>query len=691
VTHELGIDVGGTFTDFVAIDERGDVSVFKCLTTPADPSIGVLEGARVFADEDRRPVAEASRLVHGTTLVTNSLIERRGATLALVTTAGFRDVLEIGREARYDLYDLNLERPEPLVPRTHRLEVEERVTGSGDILIPLEADAVDRLVNELRQLDVESIAVALVNAYVNPAHEELLADALAKRLPGVDVSLSSGVAPVWREYERTSTVVANAYVRPRVRNYLERLEGGFADLGAPDKLYVLMSQGGVTSASLAAEYPIHLVESGPAGGVMAAAFFGRRSGVSNLIAFDMGGTTTKASLVENGSPLRVSEFEVARVARFKKGSGLPLLVPTLELIEIGAGGGSIGRTDSLGLLKVGPRSAGADPGPACYGLGGTEPTVTDADLHLGLLNPNFFLGGAMSLDLDAAATALERLGLALRMDVEACARGIFEVLNEQTSAALRTHIVERAHDPRQFSLVASGGAGPVHAYEIARRLGITEIICPPAAGVASALGFLVSPFSVELKRTIPGRLGAIDWPAIEGRLAELRLQAHTLLTRAGAPDSEITTQRSVDMRYAGQGYEVEVPLPDGPLKDQIEERLRADFDEAYRTRFGFHLETASAEALHWRVAATVTGRDPTLKFRVAADGDPVKGEREAYFTEAGGRVVATVYDRYKLGAGARLEGPCLIEERESTIVVGPSGALDVDEQGNVHIRIGATS
>jgi N-methylhydantoinase A len=688
MTYQLGTDVGGTFTDFVAIDGAGRVSVFKQLTTPDDPSRAVLEGAGLVAERAGVSIAEATRIVHGTTLVTNSLIERRGSKVVLVATRGFRDVLEIAKEARHDLYDLNLERPEPLVPRPLRIEVDERISATGEVLEPLSDEEVGRIVDRLRELGAESVAVALLNSYVNSAHEQQLADAIRISLPDVDVTLSSKIAPAWREYERTSTAAANAFVRPAVRRYLRRLEEGLAALGAPDSLYVLMSQGGVTSADVAAEYAIQMVESGPAGGVMAAAFFGRRLGIEDLIAFDMGGTTTKASLVIDGEPEQVSEFEVARVARFKKGSGLPLMVPTLELIEIGAGGGSIGRADSLGLLKVGPQSAGAVPGPACYGRGGTAPTVTDADLHLGLLDPGYFLGGAMALDPEAAEAALAHLGERLGIDAEACARGMFEILNDQTSLALRTHVVERAHDPRRFALVASGGAGPVHAYEVARRLGIRVVVCPPAAGVASALGFLVSPFAVDLARTLPVRLGSVDWAGVEAVLAELAAEARELLARAGARVDDVVLERRVDMRYAGQGYEVPVALPDGPLGPHLEERLRADFDEGYRTRFGFQLTTAAVEGLHWHVAATVGGAEPLLEFAAGAGGDPVKGERHAYFPELSGRATATVYDRYALGAGVRVEGPALIEERESTIVVGPSGAAEVDELGNLRIQLG---
>lgn len=685
--HSLGIDVGGTFTDFVAVDEQGTVSVFKRLTTPADPSVGVLEGAQRFAKHAGVEPSEATRIIHGTTLVANSLIERRGARTALVTTRGFRDVLEIGRETRYDLYDLNLERPEPLVPRPLRFEVSERILADGSVLEPLDVVEAQGLARQLQELDIESVAVSLLHSYANPAHERLLGKIIGSEAPEIDVTLSSDLAPEWREYERTCTAVANGFVRPLVRRYLARLERGFDALGAIDKLYVLLSQGGVTSARVAAELAVQLVESGPAGGVMAASFFGKRLGLDDLISFDMGGTTTKVSLIEGGVPLQVPELEVARVARFKRGSGLPLKVPTIELVEIGAGGGSLGRFDALGLLKVGPQSAGADPGPACYGRGGEEATVTDADLQLGLLDPQYFLGGDMALEPELAELALARLGAHLGLDAQACACGIFEIVNHQMALAVRTHVVERGQDPRRFVLVAFGGAGPVHAYEVARHLGIGRILCPPAAGVASALGFLVSPFAVDLVRTYPDRLEGMDWKGVANRYQDMERQARDLLARAGASLDGVVFERRVDMRYAGQGFAVSVPLPDGPLGPEVEGPLRVAFDRAYERRFGSHLESAGAEAVHWRLAARVPLPPVDLSFGKPGHGDPRKGEREAYFPEVSGFVRCPVYDCYRLVPRRRIAGPALIEERESTIVVGPSAEAEADVFGNLLITL----
>jgi N-methylhydantoinase A len=684
MSRSVGIDVGGTFTDFVAIED-GVATVFKQLTTPADPSVGVLDGMVRLAKRERIPFPDIARIIHGTTLVANSLIERRGARTALITTVGFRDVLEIGREARYDLYDLNLERPEPLIPRPLRFEVRERMLADGTELEALDEEEAATLARRLVELGVESVAVCLLHAYANPEHERMLGQILASEAPGIDVTLSSDIAPEWREFERTSTTAANAFVRPLTRKYLAHLDQGFDDLGAPDRLYVMMSQGGVTSSELAAEFAVHLVESGPAGGVSAAGFFGRRIGLDNLISFDMGGTTAKVSLIEAGVPLRVPELEVARVARFKRGSGLPLKLPTIEMIEIGTGGGSIGHKGALGLLKVGPVSAGADPGPACYGRG-SDATVTDADLHLGYLNPDYFLGGTMALDADNAERALARLGDTVGMGAEQCARGMFDIVNRQMALAMRTHVVERGHDPRAFALVAFGGAGPVHSYEVARHLGIQQVICPPAAGVASALGFLVSPFSVDLAWTHLGKLGGLDWKPVVERLAAMEAQAREMLKKGGAGSSAVAIERRVDMRYVGQGYEVSVPLPRGALGAALEPHLRASFDRLYRDRFGTSLESAGVECVHWRLTAKVNSKEVSITFPVEPRGEPKKGERAAYFPELDDYVACPVLDRYQLAAGSSTQGPALIEERESTIVIGPSASWRVDELGNVLVN-----
>jgi N-methylhydantoinase A len=589
---------------------------------------------------------------------------------------------------RYDLYDLSLVLPEPLVPRTLRLEVHERVRADGSVLEPLTDEELQRVAALVREASVDSVAISLLNSYINPVHERMLGERLAHELPELDVTLSSTVAPEWREYERSTTAAANAFVRPLVRRYLARLQSAFRGHTARERLNVVLSHGGMASASVAAEMAIQLVESGPAGGAMAAAYFGRRLGIDDLVSFDMGGTTTKACLIRDGRPSFAAELEVARVARFKRGSGLPLRIPALELVEVGAGGGSIGHIDSVGLLRVGPRSAGADPGPACYGRGGEEPTVTDADLVLGLLDPAYFLGGEIALDIARAEAALAHVGSQLGLDAYATARGIFEIVNNQMALALQTHVVEQSADPRSFAMLAFGGAGPVHAYDVARRLGIATVICPPAAGVASALGFLVAPFAIDLVRTYPARLDGIDWEGVSARYAEMAGEAEGLLARSGV-DAHVEITRRVEMRYAGQGYAVLVELPDGELDARLADRLRARFGEAYERRFGSRLEHGEPEALHWRLTASAPTDVGEPAFELGRGGSARTGEREAYFPEARAVVRCAVYDRYALCPGETIAGPALVQERESTVVVGPDGSATSDELGNLLVTVPA--
>ncbi|HVB09183.1 MAG TPA: hydantoinase/oxoprolinase family protein, partial [Bacillota bacterium] len=478
----LGVDIGGTFTDFVALDaESGRAWVWKRLTTPDDPSRAVLDGVDELLRQGDVNPADVSVLIHGTTLVANALIERKGARAGLIATEGHRDAIEIGREIRYDIYDLFLERPAPLVPRRLRLEARERVGATGEVLVPLDTEALARVVDGLRAEGVEAVAVCLLHAYANPAHEQQVEAAVRQGLPGVPVSISSRIAPESGEYERASTTVANAYVQPLMARYLARIQGSLAEKAPRARLYVVLSNGGLASAEQAQAVPVRLVESGPAAGAMAACRYAAGTGQRDLIAFDMGGTTAKMCVITAGRPATTHATEVAHRARFKKGSGIPLLVPTIHLIEIGAGGGSIARADALGLLKVGPQSAGADPGPACYGLGGQDATVTDANLVLGYLDEASFLGGRMRLDRGAAEAALLRLGSQLGLTAIEAARGIHELVNESMAIATRRHVTEQARDPGRHALVALGGGGPIHATGLARRLGIPTVICPPAA------------------------------------------------------------------------------------------------------------------------------------------------------------------------------------------------------------------
>ena len=687
----LGVDIGGTFTDLVLADPAsGRTTIGKVLTTPDDPARGVLDGVEQLLGEAGVGAAEVRQAIHATTLITNALIERKGARTGLVTTGGFRDLLEIGREVKYDLYDLFLKRPEPLAPRPWRVEVDERIDHDGEIVRPLDPEQVIGVVEGLLGAGVEAVAVCLLHAYVNPEHEQAAGRALAERFPELPVSLSCDVAREIREYERCSTVVANAYVQPLARRYLGRLADGLRQLGFGARLSLMLSNGGITSVTTAAATPIRLLESGPAAGALVGAFYGQQAGQRNVLAFDMGGTTAKACVVDDGQPATTFSFEAGRQNRFKRGSGLPIRAAAIELIEIGAGGGSIARADELGLLAVGPESAGAEPGPACYGRGGQEPTVTDADLLLGYLNPGFFLGGRMQLDQAAAEAALaRRVAEPLRIDLLAAAWGVHDVVNENMANAARVHLAERGRDPRRYTLLATGGAGPVHAYGVAKKLLMARLYCPPAAGVASTFGLLVAPPRVDLVASHVGQLEALDWERVEALYSELMASARTTLVEAGVEPEAVEFARSADMRYVGQGFEILVPLPAGPLGPGLREAIEAAFHRAYVEAFARDVGGVPIEALNWRLLATGPRPPAPLASRGPAEPRPAEpsGARRAYFVEAGGFVETPVYDRYALGPGAWAAGPAIVEERESTLIVGPRGRFQVDEWGGILVDV----
>ena len=685
--YQAGIDIGGTFTDLLLAGSDGRAVIDKVLTTPGDPSLAVETALRRALEGAAVRTGERGTLVHGTTLVTNALIERTGAPTALLTTAGFRDALEIGREHRYELYDLDLEMPKPLVPRYLRFDVPERVAADGTVLAPLDEGFVRRLVAELRDKGITAIAVSYLNSFRNPAHERRTAAIIAEAAPGTRVSLSSEVVPEIREFQRTSTTVANVYVQERVARYLEELLERLERLGFAGSFFVMLSSGGIATAETAARFPVRLLESGPAAGALAAAHAGARAGYPDLLSFDMGGTTAKLCVVEDGHPFQAHEFEADRVYRFRRGSGLPIRIPVIDMIEIGAGGGSIARVDALGLLKVGPDSAGAEPGPACYGRGGTQPTVTDADLVLGYLDPAYFLGGAMQLDVEAARRALagpaERLGLS----VEQAAWGIHQIVNENMANAARAHLGERGKDPRRLPLFAFGGAGPVHGYRVAEILHLPALIAPAGAGVGSTLGLLAAPLAFDFVRSAYSRLDAMDWPFANALLDEMAAEGRAVLERSGLSPADVTFTRTADMRYTGQGHEVSVPLPDGPLSEHHLSEIAAAFDRVYRALYGRGGPDVPLEVINWRVVAT--GPRPALDFRLPGAGSaatPGKGSRPAYFPEPGGYVETPVYDRYALAPGATLDGPAIVEERESTLIIGPRGRARVDEHLNVIVR-----
>ena len=689
----IGVDVGGTFTDFVLHDPTRDlVHAGKLLTTPDDPSIAIIEGiVRVLKETGLKP-SDLHSVVHGTTLVTNTIIERTGATVGLLTTDGFRDSIEIGRETRYDLYDLFLEVPPTLVPRYRRLEIPERIDVNGNVLLPLDEAAVAAAAKQLVEQDkCEALAVAFMHSYRSAAHERRAGEIIRKLYPSLPLSLSADVAPEIREYERTSTACANAYVQPLMQRYLDKLEADLAKLGFVGRLYVMLSGGGITTVREAKEYPIRLIESGPAAGAMAASFLARLANLDRVVSFDMGGTTAKMCLVENGAPDHKYDFEAGRVRRFQKGSGLPLKVSVVDMIEIGAGGGSLARVDATsGLMKVGPRSAGAKPGPVCYGLGGTQPTVTDADLVLGRLDPAYFLGGEMALDPDRVRRAFaETISTQIGVESQDAALGVQRIVDETMAAATRMHLAEKGRDPRQYTIIAFGGAGPVHAWNLARLLKVGRVVVPLGAGVASALGFLVAPPATDMVRSYVARLERVDWPHVNALLKEMQTIGRDLLTEAGADPAQIVYTPTADMRYVGQGFEVPVQLPSLTPSAADLDAIRQNFFASYRLHFGRVMEDASIEALSWRLACVAPSTDIRIgaheRDRSAAQ-TAVRGERQVLFEEHGWQT-CTVYDRYALAQGTAFAGPALIEERESTCVVGPGARIKVDEMRNLVIDL----
>jgi N-methylhydantoinase A len=689
-----GIDIGGTFTDLVVYDDAtGKFVVGKTLTTPDDPSRAIESGLAETLEKARQPIEAVGQIIHGTTLVTNALIERKGAPTALLASEGFRDSLEIGREHRYDLYDLQLEMPRPLVPRYLRFGVPGRTLADGTTLDGHDLDEayVERLAKELDEAGVEAIAIAFLNSFANPELERRARAAVRRVAPRMRVSISADVVPEIREYERTSTTVANVYVQARVERYLRELEERLATLGFDGSLLLMISSGALATVETASRFPVRLLESGPAGGALAAAAFGAAAGYDSLLSFDMGGTTAKFAVIDRGEPLLAHGFEVDRRYRFKKGSGLPINLPVIEMIEIGAGGGSIARIDALGLLKVGPDSAGADPGPVCYGRGGTLPTVTDADVVLGYLDPGFFLGGAMTLDVDGARDAIRRvIAEPLGITIEEAAWGIHQIVNEGMAGAGRVHTLERGGDPRRLPLFAFGGAGPVHGYRVAAALGSPRLIVPSGAGVMSAIGFLAAPIAFDFTRSFPGRLDTLDWSRVNGLITEMEEEGTALLRQAGVPGRDISHRRAAEMRYVGQGHEVRVPLSPGPLTPGGIDSLRAAFEKEYLRLYGRLGPPVAVEAITWRVVSSGPRPDLHLSTANGAVGkasEARKGTRRAYMPEDHGMTDVPVYDRYRLGPGEKFIGPAIVEERESTTVIGPRAAVTVDGEGNLVVEV----
>ncbi len=696
--YRVGVDIGGTFTDLIVVDsETGEFFIGKVLTTPADPSQAVEEVLVATLRPAGIDPAEIQHLIHGTTLVTNAVVERKGAATALLTTQGFRDSIEIGRENRYDLYDLMLENPRPLVPRHLRFDVPQRTLANGSTALELDEEYVARLAEELEANGLEALAIVFLHSFTNPAAEQAARAVCRRVAPHLRVSISSEVVPEIREFERASTTIANVYVQELVEQYLHGLEERLARLGFKGSFFLMMSSGGIATVDTAVRYPVRLLESGPAAGALAATAYGKLAGYPDVLSFDMGGTTAKMSVISDGKPLIAHEFEVARVYRFKKGSGLPIKTPVLELIEIGTGGGSIARVDPLGLLKVGPDSAGADPGPVCYGTGGASPTVTDANLILGYLDPSYFLGGRMALDVERARPAIrEEIANKLNLSPEEAAWGIHQIANENMANAARVHALERGKDPRRFPLFAFGGAGPMHAYRIALSLGSPALLVPLGAGVTSTVGFLSAPLAFDFVRSWSNQLDTLDWAQANGLLAEMEAEGQALLTASGVPPEAIRHRREADMRYVGQGHEIPVPLPEGTLDRSHGNVLVTAFQKVYQELYERLGPAVPLEVLNWRVASS--GPKPELRLQVSSEkigrlsekaglASAVKGERAAYFPETNGFTPTTVYDRYRLQPGAIFAGPAIVEEQESTVIVGPGSRCHIDEHHNLVVDL----
>jgi N-methylhydantoinase A len=665
----LGADIGGTFTD-VVLEIRGETFSAKVLTTYDAPERAIIEGMHRVCAKAGVPPAAIGRIIHGTTLATNALIERRGAKTALITTEGFRDVIEMRTESRFEQYDLNLTLPQPLLPRNRRYTLRERVGANGATLIPLLREDVVRLAGEIAEAGYESVAVGLIHSYLDPAHERLVRDVLLERIPGLAVSISSEVSPQMREYERFNTVVANAYVKPMMKRYLASLAAKLADEGADCPIFLMHSGGGIMSLEGAAEFPVRLVESGPAGGAIYAADVAARFGLDRVLSFDMGGTTAKICLIKNQTPKTSRVFEVARSYRFKKGSGMPISIPVIDMVEIGAGGGSLAQVDSMRQIRVGPESAGSEPGPACYGRGGTRPAVTDADVMLGKIDPATFAGGSMVLDIAASRRAvLANVADPLGMSDETAAFGIAEVVDENMANAARVHAVENGEDLSGYTMIAFGGAAPLHAGRLCEKLGIQRLLVPPGAGVGSAIGFLRAPFSFEATRSVYMRLAAFDASTVRGLLSELENEATTFVRSCDA-QAPLSVETKVYMRYVGQGWEIPIDVSHAaPTIDAYRDLFEAEYAKLFsRTVQGLDIEI-TVWAVNASTAKAVPARAEALGALVPLTAI---SQREVFDPAHGARTMAGLFQRSQIAIGRVAEGPCVIVEDETTIIV-PTG------------------
>ena len=694
----LAVDIGGTFTDVVLLDAAsGRIEVDKTLTTPSAPLGGVRTGvSQLLAKAGVRPHEITAPIVHATTLITNALIEGKIGRSGLVTTQGFGDTLLIRDEHRYDMYDLQIEFPAPPIARERTFELDERTSATGEVLLsPSDADLA-ALAAQLRAAEVDSVAICLLNSYVNRDNERRVADFLQREL-GVPVCISAEISPQIREYPRMITTACNAATMPVIGPYLDELQKWLSSEGFGGSVLMMLSNGGVVSADDAVRAPIRLVESGPAAGALAGTWFASRLGIDRLLCFDMGGTTAKACLIEHGEPELTNTFEVARAYRFKKGSGFPVSVPSVDLVEIGAGGGSLGRVDQFGLLKVGPESAGAEPGPASYGGGGTEPAVTDADVLLGLLDPDAFLGGDMPLDASLAQDAVTAVADRLDLPVHDTAAGIHEIVNQNMAAAARMHAVEMGVDLRGVPVIAFGGAGPVHACGVADLLESDRVIFPVNASVLSAFGTLVSPVRIDLARSLPRSLAAVDPAERDELLDELRAEGRRVLSAAGVPDDAVRFRYGIDARYAGQGNEITIWVGEGETWPATDADVQAAFDAEYERIYGLTIPDVAIEAVTWRLSAqAVTTVVEPADALARADGPPEPiAHRPMIFDRSRAAIESPVYRRADLGAGASFDGPAVVEERETTSVIRPGWSVEVAADGSLvatrHATQGSTS
>jgi N-methylhydantoinase A len=685
----IGVDIGGTFTD-VVLECGAEQYSTKVLTTYAAPEDAIITGMHQVCEKAGVKPSQIEQIIHGTTLATNALIERRGAKTALITTEGFRDVIEMRTESRFEQYDLNLSLPDPLLPRQMRFTVPGRMSAKGEILVDLDRKDVEAVVERIAKAGFESVAVGLIHSYLNAAHEELVREVIAEKLSHVSVSISSEVSPQMREYERFNTVVANAYIKPLMASYLGRLEDRLRGEGVDCRIFLMHSGGGIISIQNAAEFPVRLVESGPAGGAVFAAHIAARYGLDKVLSFDMGGTTAKICLINHQTPKTSRVFEVARSYRFKKGSGMPISIPVIDMVEIGAGGGSLAHVDSMQQIRVGPESAGSEPGPACYGQGGTRPGVTDADLILGKLDPENFAGGSIKLHQDNSKIALAKhVGDTLEMDAVEAAFGVAEVVDENMANAARVHAVENGEDLSEYTMIAFGGAAPLHAARLCEKLGVERLLVPSGAGVGSAIGFLRAPFSFEANRSVYMKLSDFDVEKIKALLTDLRDEATGFVYTCDEA-SQILSEFKVYMRYTGQGWEIPIPLQEDQAMNPDAATFESRFKEEYTKLFGRPVAGMDIEITVWSVNATTPQKQVPLLPQTDGNATAVSnGTRHVFDAAVGTHLKANVIDRGAMTAGQRANGPAVLAEAETTIIVPVSrdaicqtdGCIDVDKKG----------